>query len=414
MDPFNASVPRHKINPFASFWMGGYECTDQLNAFGNRVDLLHTTGHLQQLEQDYRLLKEYNICTAREGIRWSQVEKRPYCYDWSTVKHMLDTGHDLHIQQVWDLCHFGYPDDLTPLHPMFARRFAMMSKDFVKMYKNKFPEKQLIVTPINEVSFISWLGGDTRGTSPYCINMGWEVKYALMRAYIEAVYAMREVDPHVMIMSTEPLVNIVPQDRYNKEQVLLAHKKNEDQFQAMDILTGRTCCELGGAPELLDIQGLNFYYNNQWIDGTSTFLPWYNDNNDIRWKPLSEMINKAYHRYQKPILISETSHCGEHKPNWIEFITKECCKIIEDGIPFWGVCLYPIIDRPDWDHLHQWHDAGLWNIRVMDGHGHDRELHVPYATELIKSQLVIDQTMKQFNPKLLQEEFIHHRDQQAV
>ena len=27
-------------NPFASFWMGGYECTDKLNAFGYRVDLL--------------------------------------------------------------------------------------------------------------------------------------------------------------------------------------------------------------------------------------------------------------------------------------------------------------------------------------------------------------------------------------
>ncbi|MEJ7665003.1 MAG: hypothetical protein WKG07_38540 [Hymenobacter sp.] len=43
------------------------------------------------------------------------------------------------------------------------------------------------MTPINEVSFMSWLGGDVRGTSPYCVGQGWEVKLGLMRAYIEGV-----------------------------------------------------------------------------------------------------------------------------------------------------------------------------------------------------------------------------------
>ncbi|RZK31762.1 MAG: amine oxidase, partial [Hymenobacter sp.] len=40
-------------SPFDSFWWGGYECTDQLNAFGNRVDFLPLTGHLQRLDEDY-------------------------------------------------------------------------------------------------------------------------------------------------------------------------------------------------------------------------------------------------------------------------------------------------------------------------------------------------------------------------
>ena len=33
--------------PFRSFWMGGFECSDQLNHFGNRVDLLSETGHIK-------------------------------------------------------------------------------------------------------------------------------------------------------------------------------------------------------------------------------------------------------------------------------------------------------------------------------------------------------------------------------
>ncbi|RRA97354.1 amine oxidase, partial [Larkinella rosea] len=36
-------------NPFRSYWMAGYECTDKLNAWGNRVDFLQITGHLDCL-----------------------------------------------------------------------------------------------------------------------------------------------------------------------------------------------------------------------------------------------------------------------------------------------------------------------------------------------------------------------------
>ena len=38
------TIPLINKNPFASFWMGGYECTDKLNAFGNRVDFLTSPG----------------------------------------------------------------------------------------------------------------------------------------------------------------------------------------------------------------------------------------------------------------------------------------------------------------------------------------------------------------------------------
>src|SRR3954463_13477720 len=89
-------------SPFASFWMAGFECTDKLNAFGNRVDFLNETGHLQLIDQDYQRLSPFNIKTVREGIRWSHVETRPYHYDWSTVRLMIERGKAHGIQQLWD------------------------------------------------------------------------------------------------------------------------------------------------------------------------------------------------------------------------------------------------------------------------------------------------------------------------
>src|ERR1044072_8575161 len=94
---------KKNLSPFSSFWMAGYECSDKLNAFGNRVDFLNITGHINLIYEDYALLKDFNISTVREGIRWSFVEKQPYQYDFSVVAHMIQAAKQHHIQQVWDL-----------------------------------------------------------------------------------------------------------------------------------------------------------------------------------------------------------------------------------------------------------------------------------------------------------------------
>ena len=385
-----------KESPFRSFWMAGYECTDQQNAFGNRVDFINLTGHLQRLDKDYEDLSLFNIKTVREGIRWSFVEKSPYQYDWSTVAAMIEAGKRKGIQQVWDICHFGFADDLTPLHPMFARRFAALCRAFVTFYRSVQPTETLIVTPVNEVSFISWLGGDAQGTSPYCTKQGWEVKYALMKAYIQGIKAMKEEDSRIRIMTTEPLVNMVAPINATPKENAFAKMAHNNQFQSVDILAGRACPELGGKPEYLDILGFNFYYNNQWVAGTSDFLPWLNDYNDPRWQPLSHLLQQAYERYGRPIVLSETSHPGEDRPKWIAFIAQQCITVLQKDIPLWGVCWYPIIDRPDWDHLTHWHHSGLWDVNMSEVSAGipSRQLDLPTATAFLEAQKELSEAVE--------------------
>lgn len=361
--------------------MGGYECTDQLNAHGDRVDFLHVTSHLDLLREDYVLLGEFGIETVREGLRWSQVEKRPYEYDFRTLGKMLEIGRDCGIQQIWDICHFGYPDDLTPLHPHFTRRFAALCRSFANYHAIFRPDETLIVTPINEVSFMSWLGGDVAGTSPYCRNNGWEVKYALMRAYIAGIRALRDVDPGVRILTTEPLVNVVPTFDATEEQVIEAAHFHDLQYQSLDMLCGRICPELGGSPDCLDILGFNFYYNNQWEFSTNHRLNWNDLVMDSRWRSLDDLLWEAHQRYNRPMVLSETSHPGLDRPLWIERIGLECSQAIREGVPLWGICLYPIIDRPNWDHMDDWHLAGLWDVDYLGGEM-TRVLHGPSALAL--------------------------------
>ena len=382
------AFPTPEISPFRSFWWGGYECTDQLNAFGHRVDFLPLTGHLALLDEDYAALAPFQVRTVREGIRWAHIEKTPYRYDFSTVQTMLEAGQRHGIQQVWDLCHFGYPDDLTPLHPLFAGRFAALCRAFVAFYRSQRPDDVLIVTPINEVSFISWLGGDARGTSPYCHGQGWDVKYGLMRAYIEGAHALRAADPTIRFLTTEPLVHIVPPLRATPRERRWAAEAHRNQFQATDILSGRLCPELGGHESLLDIVGFNYYYDNQWQNGTPDKLGWNDAVPDPRWVPLRQLLRAAYRRYRRPFALTETSHPGIDRPAWLGMVAAECAAVLREGLPLQGVCLYPIIDRPDWDHLDQWHQSGLWDANLGQP-GPARVLHQPSAGALLAAQATV-------------------------
>ncbi len=373
--------------------MAGFECADHQNAFGERVDLIQLTGHDRFIDEDYQRLKKLGITTIREGIRWSFVEKAPFIYDWSQVEEIISNSKNNGVQVIWDICHFGFPADLTPLHPMFARRFSHLCRAFVLKYRSLVPEGELIITPINEVSFLSWLGGDAKGTSPYCVNQGWEVKYMLMKAYIEGIEMMKEIDPTIKIMTTEPLINITSQDRLNPVSVLEANEKHQEQFQVLEILTGKLCPELRGKPEYLDIIGVNFYFNNQWTYPDHQFIPWNEIPSNQYWRSLHSLIEEVFINYGRPIVVSETSHPGEDRTKWLTMIRKECLTMLRAGLPLYGCCLYPIIDRPDWDFPDVWHQSGLWDI--PDPKNLDRQVHEESLSALQEFQ----NTLKMINSK---------------
>lgn len=375
-------------NPFESFWMAGFECSDQLNTHGDRVDFIHITSHLDLIEQDYRSLGELNIKTVREGVRWSQVEFAPYQYDFTILGQMIRVGKMMGIQQIWDLCHFGFPGDLTPLHPHFPQRFKSFCKAFAQFYRKLDPEGTLVVTPINEVGFISWLGGDVAGTSPFCFNNGWKVKYAYVKAYIEGIKALKEIDSSIRILTTEPLVNVtcrVNATVAEKEHAAFHHQL---QFQVLDMLSGRICPELGGRLEYLDIVGFNYYYNNQWILDPHRVIGWNDPVPDPDYKSLFKLVSELYDRYNRPLVLSETSHPGIDRPLWVRHISEEIKTLNAFQVPIWGICWYPIIDRPDWDYTDQWHKAGIWDW-AENAPGQYRILHQPTMDALKEAQRVL-------------------------
>lgn len=340
------------MKPFKTFFIGGFECADIINNRGNRVDLLASTFHDVRVHEDYAMLAAAGIKTVREGIRWSVVEKQPQHYDFSEVKNRIIAGQKAGIQQLWDICHFGYPEGLMPSHPQFTDRFAALCKAFTELYRS-FTDDPLIITPINEISFMSWLGGDVRGTVPFAINSGFDLKYFLGRAAIKGIQAIKEVDPTAQILMVEPIIKVHP--KLGEDPCDTIKACNEHQFQAMDIITGRICPELGGKPEYMDIAGFNYYYNNQW-EHCGPILGWCKLD---RRTCFSEILKGAYERYNKPVILSETGHFGEDRSKWMRQITDDCIKAMQLGVDLRGICIYPVLDRPDWD-LGHYIPCGIW------------------------------------------------------
>jgi len=377
------------MRTFKTFFIGGYECADHINNRGNRVNLLADTKHDSRVEEDYSLLAEAGIRTVREGIRWSFVEKQPHQYDFAEVKNRIVAAQKSGIQQLWDICHFGYPDNLVPSHPQFAERFAGICKAFTELYRS-YTNDPLIITPVNELSFLSWLGGDVRGTVPFAINSGFDVKYFLCRAAIKGIETIKSVDPAAQIMLVEPLIRVHPQeDQLSCEAI--SHF-NEGQFQAMDMITGRMCPELGGKPEYMDIAGFNYYYNNQW-EHCGPIHGWCKIK---RRTCFSELLKDAWLRFQKPVVLSETGHFGEDRAKWIKQITDDCITAMEKGADLRGICIYPVLDRPDWDAPENYIPCGIWGYNLQGERFAEEDYlaHVQLSHEKINRYLVEQKASK--------------------
>lgn len=336
--------------------MGGYECADHINRAGKRVNLLQETAHHLKAEEDYELLCSLGIKVAREGVCWSSVEKAPYIFDFSSLKSRLDSAAKKGIQIIWDLCHFGYPDGLFPTHPCFSERYMAFCRAFA-LFHQAYTLEPLLVVPINEISFLSWHSGDMRGTVPFAVNSGYDIKYHLCKAAIEGMKVLRQTDPYCTIFLVEPLVKIHPAN----EEISFEEIKelNNQQFQAMDIIAGKLCPELEGSPGLFDMLGFNYYYNNQW-DHFNRTIPWPPVEKPLT--PLSKLLEGAWRRYGKPVILSETGHFGNGRSQWLEEITLECDRAISRGVDLRGICIYPVLDRPDWDDLNSYSNCGIWDL----------------------------------------------------
>jgi hypothetical protein len=146
------------------------------------------------------------------------------------------------------------------------------------------------------------------------------------------------------------------------------------------MLLGRREPELGGAEDMLDVVGVNFYWNNQWLHQGSFGQPL--SPYDERWRPLRHLLADVHQRYRRPLFVAETSCEGDRRASWFRHVAEEVREALRMGLPVEGGCLYPVLSHPGWDD-DRYCDNGLLE---MEAHHGRRTVHAPLARELRRQQ----------------------------
>ena len=366
---------------FQSFFLGGFECSTHRLRNGKRLDLVHATRHDEFAASDFKLLQQYGIFSVREGLRWHLIESQANRFDFSTTQTIIDAACETGTQIIWDLWHYGWPDDIDIFSPEFVTRFTNFATAAAEQVSEKIDAP--LICPINEISFFSWAGGDGGIFNPFARDRGNELKRQLVRASVESIKAMREINPRIKFFHIDPMINVLATNP-TPENVAAANAYHRSQFEAYDMLAGRQSPELGGKEDLIDVVGVNYYIHNQWTypgEGGSMIVP-----SDPRYRHVRDLLQETFEHYRKPLFIAETGIEDDTRPAWLKYLCNEVFAAIANGVPVHGVCLYPIVNHPGWEDERHCYN-GLFDY--ADDRGH-REVFEPLALELARQQQFAD------------------------
>jgi hypothetical protein len=356
---------------FESFFLAGFECSDHVLQHGRRLDLLASTRHVELVAADYARLRSVGITACREGVSWVRSEPRPGEYDFSSLLPRLAAARQ-GMQVIWDIMHFGWPDHIDIFAADFPERFAEYAHALAEFLGSE-ASAPLMFTPINEMSYLAWAGGDVACMNPFAFGRGAELKVQLVAATLAAMGRIRSVVPHARFLQAEPLIHIAP-DPAKPAQRSATERDHRAQYQALDMMLGREWRRLGGSDSQLDIVGLNFYSDNQFTPDRTTIY-----RGDPRYRPLSELLMDAWEHFgRRPIVISETGAEAEERAPWLRYVADECVTALDQGCELHGVTLYPILNHPGWlDDRHC--RNGLWDYPDAAG---ERAIDDTFASEL--------------------------------
>ncbi|WP_394270278.1 glycosyltransferase [Qipengyuania sp.] len=336
-------TPQRTGGLFASPVLGGFECSSHRRAHDReRRDMIALSQHDRRAGEHYRLAASLGMSAVRDGLRWHLIEQQAGVYDWSSAEQQLAAARECGMTVIWDIMHYGYPDWLDLWDADFAPRFtafALAAADRI----SRDTRGPMHLCPINEISFFAWGGGDVGYLNPFAHGRGHELKVQLSRAAIMATRAIRKAHPDTRFFTCEPMIHVFPHP-HDAASTPHAEGHRHAQYQAFDMIAGYAWPQIGGEPSLLDVVGVNFYHNNQWVHGQGP-IAW----TDPHRRPLRDLLAEVYARYGRPLMISETGIEGDEREAWIDYVGSEVAAAIARGVPVEGICLYPVLGHVGWD-----------------------------------------------------------------
>ena len=366
---------------FPTFFLSGFECSTFKWKDQGRRDLCEETQHSRNADADYAMLASLGIGAAREGVPWPMVDRGGGAYDFSSIDPFIAAMKAHKVQPIWDLCHYGYPDDVDPFAPEFVERFADYARAAAEYVAARLPGPAYF-TPVNEITFFGYMAGEWGWAAPFGKTLAQReaLQLAVCAADIAAVKAVRAVIPESRMVHIDPLILVVP-PRDRPDLADEAWKETfDDAFFAFDVISGAKHPELGGAPEVLDIVGVNHYSFGQMEyreNGPHAAL----EPGDPRIVPMADLLERAWTRYGRPMIVAETSGLEGGRDDWLNDVANEALAAMNRGVDLHALCLFPAVDMPDW-HTSEWLHNGIADLEKQADGTLKRTPFEPYVRAL--------------------------------
>lgn len=342
---------------------GAFESSMHRRWDGARLDMIAATRHDVFAEADYRRLGEAGMTACRDAVRWPLVEADPGRLDLATFLPMVHAAKRVGVRVIWDLCHYGWPDGLDVFSGAFVRHFAALGRRVAEVLDDALGE--VWISPVNEISFLSWAAGERQLFHPYASRRGGEMKENLVRAACAAMDAILARCPRARFLHCDPVIHLVARTPEAEAGVATYRAY---QFEAWDWIAGRERRHLGGDPRFLDIVGVNYYRNNQTFEDGS-FI----GGDDPAYRPFSHLLLEVWRRYRRPMVIAETGIEDDLRPDWLRYVAGEVGLAMDAGCALHAIVWSPIVNHPGWDDGRHCHN-GLWDYADAAGH---RPVHPP-------------------------------------
>lgn len=334
-----------------------------------RVDEMEKTGHYEQWERDFELVKEMKIEFLRYGPPYYKTHLGPGKYDWSFTDATFNRLRELNITPLVDLCHFGVPDWLGNFqNPDFPFHFA----EYAAAFATRFPYLQFY-TPVNEI-FIAAMFSAQYGWWNERLSSDRAFVTALKnlsKANVMAMHAILKIQPDATFIQSEsteyfhatepsalPLARFLNQKRFLSLDLTYGYPINVTMYEYL-LQNGMTKSEYHwfsqNQVKARCIMGNDYYVTNEHLvhpDGSTQasgeVFGYY------------VLTSQYYRRYKLPIMHTETNIKMPACKEWLLKQWANLHRLKQDGVPIVGFTWYSLLHQVDWDSALR-NDAGNVN-----------------------------------------------------
>jgi beta-glucosidase len=345
-------------------------------ASGVRIDQMQKCGHYDRWEEDFALVRELGLNGLRYGPPYYRTHAAPDRYDWSWADAPMHRLHELGIDVIADLCHFGVPSWLGGFQDV---AFPVLFAEYARAFARRYPWVRYF-TPVNEI-FVCASFSALRGWWNECESSDAAFVRALRNlcmAHELAVEAILSERPDAIIVQGESIEHFHAAGRAASRE---ADRWNSIKYLSLDLTMGHELAP-GMAAYLHDhgvtSNDLSFFRTRRAEGQRWLGLDYYKtcehrvsstgrSTTAHRGLGFRALAAQYYRRYGVPLYHCETNRVSQHAVSWLDDQWGDIIALRASGIPVRGFTWYSLTDQIDWQHglrieRNDLHPVGLYDL----------------------------------------------------